>query len=108
MLFRFSLALFLSSTSLFSAQTKDLKAFYQRSCAACHGQDGSGRSAAGQKLGGRPLNDPKWQAHEKDSELVKSILKGEGSMPAYESQLTEQEALKLVQEVIRPMAARKK
>ncbi len=88
-----------------SADQKDMKVFYLRSCAACHGQDGSARGASGQKLPGRVLNDSRWQAHEKDADLVHSILKGKGGMPAYQSQLTDEEAQKLVAEIIRPMAA---
>jgi mono/diheme cytochrome c family protein len=39
--------------------------------------------------------------------MVKSILKGKGSMPAFGAQMSEAEALQLVTEVIRPMAAKK-
>lgn len=89
-------------------QPLDVKAFYLRSCGVCHGLDGSGRLATGQRLPGRPLNDPKWQAREKDSELVKAILKGRGAMPGFKGHLTEAEVQRMVTEVIRPMAARKR
>lgn len=90
------------------AQTKDLPQFYKFACASCHGQNGSGRSWTGARLEGRVLNDPRWQARETDDELVKSILKGKRSMPSFKSQLTEAEARRMVVEVVRPMAARKK
>ena len=86
---------------------KDLKGLFNRSCAVCHGEDGSGRGPNGQKLGGRDLANPRWQARTRDSEMVKSILKGKGSMPAFGAQMSEADALQLVTEVIRPMAAKK-
>jgi len=96
------------SLSLISAEQKDVKLFFQRTCAACHGLDGSGRGLNGQKLPGRVLNDARWQGSKKDAELVKSILKGKGGMPSFQSQLSEAEVETLVAEIIRPLAARKK
>jgi mono/diheme cytochrome c family protein len=89
-------------------QPMDVKAFFFRSCAVCHGPDGSGRLATGQRLPGRPLNDARWQAREKDNDLIKFILKGQGAMPGFKGHLTEAEVQRLVTEVIRPLAARKK
>ena len=86
---------------------QDLKALYGRSCAVCHGEDGSGRGPNGQRLGGKDLANSRWQARTRDSEIVKAILKGKGSMPAFGAQMSEADALKLVTEVIRPMAAKK-
>lgn len=85
-----------------------MKLFFQRTCAACHGLDGSGRGPNGQKLPGRVLSDARWQGSKKDSELVNSILKGKGGMPSFQSQLSETEVETLVTEIIRPLAARKK
>ena len=96
------------SLSLISAEQKDVKLFFQRTCAACHGLDGSGRGLNGQKLPGRVLSDARWQGSKKDAELVKSILKGKGGMPSFQSQLSEAEVETLVAEIIRPLAARKK
>ena len=92
----------------YSAEQKDLKVFFQRTCAACHGPDGSGRGPGGQKLPGRVLSDARWQGSKKDADLVKSILKGKGGMPSFQSQLSEAEVEKLVTEIIRPTATRKK
>ncbi len=86
---------------------KDMKALYQRSCAMCHGEDGSGRGPNGQRLGGKDLANPRWQARTRDSQMVNAILKGKDSMPAFGAQMSEADALKLVTEVIRPMAAKK-
>jgi mono/diheme cytochrome c family protein len=96
------------SLALASAEQKDVKLFYQRTCAACHGLDGSGKGLNGQKLPGRVLSDVRWQGSKKDSELVKSILNGKGGMPSFQSQLSEVEVETMVTEVIRPLAARKK
>ncbi len=102
------LAAALLASSTLAAQPRDLKAFYMRSCAACHGQDGSGRSATGARLSGRNLAEGRWQTKKTDGQLVKSILDGKDAMPAYGSQIKEDEALRLVTEVIRPFAAHKK
>ena len=77
------------SLSLLSAEQKDVKLFFQRTCAACHGLDGSGRGLNGQKLPGRVLSDARWQGSKKDADLVKSILKGKCGMPSFQSQLSE-------------------
>lgn len=98
----------LSLASAVSAEQKDVKLFFQRTCAACHGLDGSGRGQNGQKLPGRVLSDARWQGSKKDADLVNSILKGKGGMPSFQSQLSETEVETLVAEIIRPLAARKK
>lgn len=87
---------------------QDLKGLYARSCAVCHGDDGSGRGPNGQKLGGKDLANPHWQVRTRDSEMVGAILKGKGPMPAFGALMSEADALKLVTEVIRPMAAKKR
>jgi mono/diheme cytochrome c family protein len=89
------------------AQPRDLKAFFQRTCATCHGPDGTGRAVNGARLFGRNLADPKWQAKQKDSDLVKIIFLGKGSMPGFRGQLTEDECKQMVSDIIRPLAAKK-
>jgi cytochrome c6 len=100
-------ALLASGARSLPAQAKDLKAFYLRSCATCHGADGSGRGPMGQRLEGRPLADPKWQARQKDSDLVKIIYLGKGAMPGFKGKLSEEEVKAMVLDIIRPMAAKK-
>ena len=100
-------AMLLASTAL-AAQPRDMKAFFLQTCAACHGQDGSARSLTGARLAGRAFTDTRWQAKQTDSQLVKSILKGKGAMPAFGAQLKEEEALRLVTDIVRPFAAHKK
>jgi len=89
------------------AAPRDLKAFFLRTCATCHGADGSGRSPTGQRLVGRALADAKWQARQKDSDLVKVIYLGKGAMPGYKGQLTEDEVKQMVADVVRPLALKK-
>ncbi|HTL99003.1 MAG TPA: cytochrome c [Holophagaceae bacterium] len=107
----FSVSLLCLATAGLGAATldgaQDLKALFSRSCAVCHGEDGSGRGPNGQRLGGKDLANARWQARTRDSEMVKAILKGKGAMPAFGAQMSEADALKLVTEVIRPMAAKK-
>ena len=97
----------LAHAGVSNAQPKDLKAFFLRTCATCHGVDGSGRAPSGQRLVGRNLADPKWQAKQKDSELVKIVFLGKGSMPGFKGQLTEEDCRQMIANIIRPMAAKK-
>ncbi len=106
------MSLLLISLSILSAsQTapprRDLALYYRRACAECHGADGHARSPLGIRLAGRALADPRWQSRTKDEEMVKAILRGKREMPAFGAQLPEAEAKALVEQVIRPMAARK-
>jgi len=96
------------STLPLTAEVRDLKAFFQERCAVCHGPDGTGRGASGARLGGRNLVEPRWLARQEESGLAASILKGRGAMPGFRRQLSESEARRLVAEVIRPLAARKR
>ena len=86
---------------LLPAEGRELKAFYQTSCAACHGQDGTGRGPGGIRLGGRNLLDSRWLAKQEDAHLVASVLRGRGAMPGFRRQLSEGEARQLVHEVTR-------
>jgi len=108
MLSRIAALLLALSTLSLSAEVRDLKAFFQERCAVCHGPDGTGRSANGTRLGGRNLVESRWLARQEASGLAASILKGRGAMPGFRRQLTEAEARRLVTEVIRPLAARKR
>ena len=49
---------------------------YSQSCTGCHGADGGG-TPSGQQLVGHIDGHP-------DSDLIRSIVEGEGSMPAYD------------------------
>ena len=101
------LAAVLLALPALAAQPRDMKAFFQQSCAACHGPEGNARSVTGAKLPGRNLADARWQSRMTDTQLEKAILKGKGAMPAFGAMLSEAEAQKLVDEVVRPLGARK-
>jgi mono/diheme cytochrome c family protein len=89
------------------AEVRDLKGFFQRRCAVCHGTDGSGRGPGGVRLGGRNLLDAKWLAKQREADLTGSILKGRGAMPGFRRQLSEAEARRLLEEVVRPAVRRR-
>jgi mono/diheme cytochrome c family protein len=93
---------------LLRAEGRDLKAFYQARCSVCHGLDGSGKGPGGIRLGGRNLADSRWLAKQEEAALMASLLRGRGAMPGFQRQLGEAEAKRLLTEVVRPMATRRK
>lgn len=81
-----------------------LKAFYQQACVRCHGVDGTARDVTGKRLGGRDFTDARAMKGERDAALARTIRKGiffGKVMPAFKADLSEAEALKLVQEIVR-------
>ncbi|NWJ42261.1 MAG: cytochrome c [Geothrix sp.] len=108
MISRAAVLLLAFSTLPLTAEVRDLKAFFQERCAVCHGPEGTGRGVTGARLGGRNLADPRWLAKQEEAGLVASILKGRGAMPGFRRQLSEAEGRRLVAEIIRPLAARKR
>jgi mono/diheme cytochrome c family protein len=106
---RHSAALLLALLSLpLSAEVRDLKSFYLERCAVCHGADGTGRGPSGVRLGGRNLADGRWLAKQEEADLVAAILKGRGAMPGFRRQLSEAEARRMLKDVVRPLAGKKK
>lgn len=82
----------------------DLRAFYQRSCSGCHGQDGSATATDGRKLKGRDFTSERDMQGTTDQGLAKTIRKGlffGMAMPAYKGELSEEEALLLVRSILR-------
>ena len=102
------LLLLLLLTRPVAAEVRDLKAFFQERCAVCHGPDGTGRGPGGVRLGGRNLATARWLAEQTEADLATSILRGKGAMPGFRRQLSEPEVRRLLANVIRPMAGRKK
>jgi mono/diheme cytochrome c family protein len=105
-----ALALMGSTLPVLSAQgatprsEAELRAFYQRACVGCHGEDGSGKAADGRKLKGRDFTSEKDMQGTTDEGLAKTIRKGlffGMAMPAYKNDLTEEEALTLVRSILR-------
>ncbi len=60
------------------AHAEDAKALYGKKCAACHGSDGKGKTAMGQKLGAQDLTASKMS----EADIEKTIENGKGKMPA--------------------------
>ena len=82
----------------------ELRAFYQRACVGCHGPDGTAKDPDGKGLKGRDLTELSGPHGPSDQRLVKSIQGGFFfglSMPAYRQELTEEETLRLVRNVLR-------
>ena len=86
-----------------AAPPPDFHGMYLDMCASCHGEDGSARTASGQKLSGRDFTNRKWQASRTDAQIAKVVLDGKGSMPPFRGTLSETDALALTQQVLRPM-----
>lgn len=97
--------LVLAGVSLLAQEpAKDLRRFYQQNCVRCHGADGSAVDGAGKKLRGQDLTEAKWAKGTSDEAIAKAILKGKffgRAMPAYQKDLTPEEALRMAKEVVR-------
>ncbi|HKQ80333.1 MAG TPA: cytochrome c [Blastocatellia bacterium] len=66
----------------------DVKAFYNKNCAACHGADGKG----GESLMIVPnFKDAAWQKRRTDQNFFDTISKGKGAMPAWKEKMTEEQ-----------------
>jgi mono/diheme cytochrome c family protein len=85
-------ALFLAGAS---GRAEDTAALYKAKCAACHGPDGKGNTAAGKKLGVRDFHAPE-VAKMSDAELFDITKKGKEKMPAYDKKLTDDQIKDLV------------
>jgi cytochrome c6 len=74
---------------------QDGAATFKGKCAMCHGPDGAGKTAMGQKLNIRDLHSAEVQK-QGDAELAQVITKGKNKMPAYEGKLTKEQIDQLV------------
>lgn len=79
------------------------QAFFLKSCAGCHGQDGSATRPDGTKGRAADLTDAGWQKANTDAAIQNSILNGKGHMPAFKSRISEADALTLVTDVVRKL-----
>lgn len=89
------------------AAAKDLRQFYQMNCAGCHGPDGAAKDAQGKSLKGADFTEAGWGQRTDDAAMAKTILGGKFfglAMPAYKKQLSQEEAQRLVREVLRKAA----
>lgn len=69
---------------------QDGAATFKSKCAMCHGADGSGKTAMGEKLNIRDLHSAEVQK-QTDAELSQIVNKGKNKMPAYEGKLTKEQ-----------------
>ncbi len=74
---------------------QDGAATFKAKCAMCHGPDGDGKTAMGQKLNIRDLHSPEVQK-QTDAELAQIVTKGKNKMPAYEGKLTKEQVDQVV------------
>jgi mono/diheme cytochrome c family protein len=65
-------------------------ATFKSKCAMCHGPDGSGKTAMGEKLKIRDLRSPDVQSQD-DSVLTQVVTKGKEKMPSYDGKLTKEQ-----------------
>lgn len=79
-----------------SASAQDSpEASYKAKCAACHGPDGAGATAAGKKLGAKYFHSPAVTAMT-DAELLEITKNGKEKMPAYGKSLTDDQIKSLI------------
>lgn len=71
------------------------EASYKAKCAACHGPDGAGATAAGKKLGAKDFHSPAVTAMT-DAELVDITKNGKEKMPSYGKSLTDDQIKSLI------------
>jgi cytochrome c5 len=92
----FSLTLALSAVSLLQVASAETAAdTYKAKCAMCHGADGSGNTPAGKAMKAQDFHDPAI-VKASDSDLVQAITKGKNKMPAYGTQLSQDQIKGLV------------
>ena len=85
----------LSFLTVMSARAEDTAALYKAKCAACHGPDCKGETAAGKKLGVKDFHSPE-VAKMSDAELFDITKKGKDKMPAYDKKLTDDQIKDLI------------
>lgn len=80
------------TAGLSSEELARAKALFGGKCTRCHGANGRGQTVLGRMLGVPDFSNGKWwKDHGDDDDLIKSITKGNGEMPAFGKKLTKQE-----------------
>jgi mono/diheme cytochrome c family protein len=82
--------LFLLALTPALSLAQDGAATFKGKCAMCHGPDGSGKTAMGEKFSIRDIRSADVQK-QTDAELVQVVTKGKNKMPAYEGKLTKEQ-----------------
>lgn len=77
------------------AMADDSAALYKSKCQVCHGADGKGATAVGQKMGCKDFHSPE-VAKMSDAALIEAIKKGKGKMQGFEGKLTDDQIKDLV------------
>jgi mono/diheme cytochrome c family protein len=78
------------------AAAGDVRALWGQNCASCHGEDGSGSTMMGKKLGLRDFGAAAMQSSFSDAEAAKVIREGKGKMKAYGGMLSEADIKALI------------
>ena len=91
----FTLVLFLVALVPALSVAQDGAATFKSKCAMCHGPDGSGKTAMGEKLNIRDLRSAEVQK-QTDAELSQIVTKGKNKMPPYDGKLTKEQIDQLV------------
>lgn len=87
--------MFQSSSRAAVLITGDGAETFKAKCAACHGPDGTGSTAAGKALKVRDLTSSDVQA-QTDNQLYDIVAKGKGKMPGFEKSLGADKCKELV------------
>ena len=74
---------------------------FLRHCARCHGVDGSGKGAKGERLPGGRIAEPARLADKDEESILALILEGRNAMPGFKAKLSAAEARKLAKEVLK-------
>lgn len=63
----------------------DGPALFERTCARCHGRDGTGDPLQKQRLGVPDMTDPEWQSRHSDDDMRRTVREGSHSrrMPGF-------------------------
>lgn len=77
------------------AKADDAAATFKTKCAMCHGADGKGATAVGQKMGVHDFASPEVQKAS-DEDLTQTVTKGKNKMPAYGGKLADGDIKALV------------
>jgi cytochrome c6 len=93
-----ALAVMLSTMTLAKAKAQNMTEVYKTKCAACHGVDGKGDTAAGKKFGARDFHSAEVQKMT-DKELFDVTKDGKAKMPKYAGKLTDDQIRDLVKYV---------
>jgi mono/diheme cytochrome c family protein len=90
-----TLVLFVVAFASAVSMAQDGAATFKGKCVMCHGADGSGKTAMGEKFGIRDLRSADVQK-QTDAQLVEIVTKGKNKMPAYDGKLTKEQVDQVV------------